>query len=778
GNEGGVSAFSEKSAPHCADESYTFSMDEAFLQRLATLNPVATTLLREQMAEAIFTELAGMPPRHKRRKSQLIDDNTPHRGIFGTPWAWHFVTETNGRKSFHFHAGVIAGASPTLLADVAGYPRLEAAVHAALDSMYTAHVPADLHAIDVARRTLRIPAERQTFFQTTDTPTPEAVREFHIDAAITALTTGLHSHAATCHKGKNGKLGCRMAKPSGHPVPQSRVLAILPDEPAQGTVGWSCKYCTPGRLRDIMNMPRADLESLDPSAAHGMFRDVCRELSSLLSRPIQGRNLNDCLNSCSQDDARAILLAWHGMRCRNAALVDFSPTLSGCVRSNTAPLHLGAREAAKGAGMYMVKNLVKEAPQHGALATSYNEFNSSAAELAPTQAAAIALGVAHLQHLHHFRRNADWIALSQADHYAHRSQQLADLTFDEFVMGMRIQKVSAEQRAKIAAESGKRGRPTNPSFELEPPLPLAGQYVIREKSKFDVPVFVGAPPPRLPPDSAPRNKARQRMEVAHAEYFTALFVPWSAAQLETATPTTWSAYQRRLEDAAHGSAPPASDSVRHGKSQRIAEGRLFRIHHVATALTSNTRKTDIMSKWRMRDRTLWSETTSCPDVALPPGRSKGQETDAAADIRNLRDAASADVNSRAMKRDDPHDALATLRQQGLRQVHLLQGAGGVGKSVLLKAMHAVLRRLHLGHMAITAWTGVASAPFGAPTLCSLLKIDFACLAEDRPVDADTLQLLRKDFADAMCDPADLLVFVVDEASFLVPAALHHIDLQL
>eukprot|EP00959_Pyramimonas_sp_CCMP1952_P183946 3846133-Pyramimonas_sp.AAC.1 len=135
-----------------------------------------------------------------------------------------------------------------------------------------------------------------------------------------------------------------MAKPSGHPVPQSRVLAILPDEPAQGTVDWSCKYCTPGydpkqrpatalwarrprpgdgaanvvlsyeharphvepdsgRLRDIMNMPRADLESLDPSAAHGMFRDVCRELSSLLSRPTQGRNLNDCLNSCSQDDA-------------------------------------------------------------------------------------------------------------------------------------------------------------------------------------------------------------------------------------------------------------------------------------------------------------------------------------------------------------------------------------------------------------------------------------------------------------------------------------------
>eukprot|EP00959_Pyramimonas_sp_CCMP1952_P003998 84103-Pyramimonas_sp.AAC.1 len=70
-----------------------------------------------------------------------------------------------------------------------------------------------------------------------------------------------------------------------------------------------------------MNMPRAGSELLDPSAAREMFRGACRELSSLLSRPTQGRNLNDCLNACNDDDARAILLAWNGMRCRNAALV-------------------------------------------------------------------------------------------------------------------------------------------------------------------------------------------------------------------------------------------------------------------------------------------------------------------------------------------------------------------------------------------------------------------------------------------------------------------------
>ena len=52
--------------------------------------------------------------------------------------------------------------------------------------------------------------------------------------------------------------------------------------------------------------------------------------------------------------------------------------------------------------------------------------------------------------------------------------------------------------------------------------------------------------------------------------------------------------------------------------------------------------------------------------------------------------------------EDPNPTLEDLRRQGLRQVHLLQGAGGVGKSVLLAAMDRVLTRLGLGAMAITA----------------------------------------------------------------------------
>ena len=85
---------------------------------------------------------------------------------------------------------------------------------------------------------------------------------------------------------------------------------------------------------------------------------------------------------------------------------------------------------------------------------------------------------------------------------------------------------------------------------------------------------------------------------------------------------------------------------------------------------------------------------------------------------------------------------------GLNQIHLLQGASGVGKTILLTAMNNVINEQRLGAMVITAWTGVASAPFGSPTLCSLLKIDFTKLTRAPCVTADAVHALRSDFAQA------------------------------
>ena len=119
-----------------------------------------------------------------------------------------------------------------------------------------------------------------------------------------------------------------------------------------------------------------------------------------------------------------------------------------------------------------------------------------------------------------------------------------------------------------------------------------------------------------------------------------------------------------------------------------------------------------------------------------------------------------------------------LAENGLRQVSLLQGAGGVGKSVLLQALCCALSRENLGTMAVTAWTGVASAPFRAPTLCSLLGVDFARLGQEPQRTEQQWGRIRETFTTYFGDPNNLSIFVIDEISFVVPAVLHWVDKTL
>ena len=67
-------------------------------------------------------------------------------------------------------------------------------------------------------------------------------------AAASAMSTGLHQidpHKATCFCGAQGKSGCRMARPAGHPVEATRVLEI------QHQVG-----CGPSNMLADCNAPR------------------------------------------------------------------------------------------------------------------------------------------------------------------------------------------------------------------------------------------------------------------------------------------------------------------------------------------------------------------------------------------------------------------------------------------------------------------------------------------------------------------------------------------
>ena len=149
------------------------------------------------------------------------------------------------------------GSVPALLANVVGIAELEAAVAAALDSVYRAWVPLDVHALDAARRSLKVVAVKHTY---SNVPAPpcdeESLQKFQREACFRGLQYGFHTHAQTCHKGKAGKWGCRMARPAGHPVPETRALAIASSSPRAAVaagrdadadaVHWRCPECDVG----------------------------------------------------------------------------------------------------------------------------------------------------------------------------------------------------------------------------------------------------------------------------------------------------------------------------------------------------------------------------------------------------------------------------------------------------------------------------------------------------------------------------------------------------
>ena len=156
-----------------AAADYELKLTEDFVQRLAMLNPVATTLLYERISTAIFTHLVGLSPSGSR-----LDGSHGHcattriesrgRGMCGVPFCASAVTELNARRSMHFHACIMGGTPPALLSNIAGHDTLQRLACQALDSMFTAHAPIELHVMQAARNKLKVKAVRHTYLPTRD----------------------------------------------------------------------------------------------------------------------------------------------------------------------------------------------------------------------------------------------------------------------------------------------------------------------------------------------------------------------------------------------------------------------------------------------------------------------------------------------------------------------------------------------------------------------------------------------------------------------------------
>ena len=408
-------------------EVFEFEFSPAFCQRMASESPVACTLFFEQFIEAIFELLIGMPPTARRKASKPVAKR--RRGLFGKCFNAKCVFEQNKRRCWHGHLSIVAAATPTLLSSVIGHGELESLVFAALDSMYVAEAPLDLHAVDAARRHLGVRAVKHQVF---DCPRYESdagvvsingveLSAFNRAAVFSNLAAGFHCHCGTCHHGAHGVVGCRLAKPSGCNVRETRVFELRPwpsSRDAGGKFGpgdevpWKCDCCWKEEERDARGMhmsvhkpvmgcdsgavlsyelkrpvltsesPGApklrELLGFGPDALKELLQDDDRcvqfvadttvELAEWLSLKEAGHGVGD--GSCdvgaklrslaTAKECRGLLELWRGMTCRNGSLVEITRVLSGCSKSNTAPYMTGAGEQGKAAAMYSCKYMIKD----------------------------------------------------------------------------------------------------------------------------------------------------------------------------------------------------------------------------------------------------------------------------------------------------------------------------------------------------------------------------------------------------------------------------------
>ena len=192
-----------------------------------------------------------------------------------------------------------------------------------------------------------------------------------------------------------------MARPAGHPVPQTRVLALTRTTPASpealqatsssNNVQWQCNICSPrpeeaedqglaltarraqigdganARVHLSYELARPHIASdadgspalrellaLNTDTVTAFSNDNCvayvsrdlEDISELLAMPDVGEPLRSRLQHITPPEARALVEAWRAMPCRNASLIEFAPVLTRLVNCNTAPLMLGAGQSA------------------------------------------------------------------------------------------------------------------------------------------------------------------------------------------------------------------------------------------------------------------------------------------------------------------------------------------------------------------------------------------------------------------------------------------------
>lgn len=174
----------------------------------------------------MFDELLCTPAETAYRKTALRRT----QGVFGGGRASFGVVETQGRGALHIHMLHWSSYSPELLQHAARDAPYRDALLAAMSTMVQTQLERQIHVQALVRRAAA--AARPPDAPKPPAPTRESRKLPPAFAAVgadgasrvvsqawrtradtAAAATCVHTHSATCHKGRTGDIGCRMAMP-------------------------------------------------------------------------------------------------------------------------------------------------------------------------------------------------------------------------------------------------------------------------------------------------------------------------------------------------------------------------------------------------------------------------------------------------------------------------------------------------------------------------------------------------------------------------------------
>jgi hypothetical protein len=207
-------------------------------------NPVAYVNESKSMINDVLSILLGVAPENffgslegrSVRKVRYFKSNG--KGICGFTLAFNGTVEDHTKGTLHYHLIIYGSLPPYILQRLANLEEICNSVSKALDTMFRAQLPTNIHARHMIHRILRsnnklelkvanldsltVPAilDKEDPLQRIETEvgTKSTHERIYEETANHGCKNHFHCHCATCRKGLNGYKGCRLCKPSGERV--------------------------------------------------------------------------------------------------------------------------------------------------------------------------------------------------------------------------------------------------------------------------------------------------------------------------------------------------------------------------------------------------------------------------------------------------------------------------------------------------------------------------------------------------------------------------------